>query len=129
MTGSINQVGEIQSIGGVNEKIEGFFQACRVVGLTGTQGVMIPATNIPDLCLPREVADACAAERFHVWAVHTLEEGLELLTGVPAGARSPDGEWAEGSIFGRVAATLDRFQEIARLQGKKEKTSSLLSRC
>ena len=121
VTGSINQVGEIQSIGGVNEKIEGFFQACRVVGLTGTQGVMIPAANIPDLCLPREVGDACAAERFHVWAVHTLEEGLELLTDVPAGARAPDGEWAEGSIFGRVAATLDRFQEIARLQGKKEK--------
>lgn len=120
ITGSINQVGEIQSIGGVNEKIEGFFQACRVVGLTGGQGVMIPHANIPDLCLPREVADACAQGRFHVWAVQSLEEGLELLSGVPAGVQV-EGEWTEGSVFARVAATLDRFQEVSRLQGKREK--------
>ncbi len=121
VTGSINQVGEIQSIGGVNEKIEGFFQACRVVGLTGTQGVMIPAANIPDLCLPQEVANACATGQFHVWAVNTLEEGLELLAEVPAGARVPEAEWTENSIFAMVATTLDRFQEVARLQGKKER--------
>jgi predicted ATP-dependent protease len=119
VTGSVNQVGEIQSIGGVNEKIEGFFQACRTIGLTGTQGVVIPWANIPDLCLAQDVADACAAGRFHVWAVQHLEEGLELLTGTSAGEEVTEGEWSEGSLFARVAATLDRFQEVARLQGRR----------
>ena len=86
MTGSVNQRGEIQAIGGVNEKIEGFFRTCRRLGLTGTQGVIIPAANVRHLVLHPEVIEAVREGRFAVHAVRTVEEGLALLTGLPAGA-------------------------------------------
>lgn len=106
VTGSVNQKGEIQPIGGVNEKIEGFFHTCRVVGLTGTQGVMIPAQNLPNLMLRESVTEAIRDGRFHVWAVRTIDEGLEILTGLPAGEAGEDGRYAEGTINARVSARL-----------------------
>lgn len=98
VTGSVNQKGEVQAIGGVNEKIEGFFEVCRKKGLTGTQGVMIPASNVQDLMLRREVVEAVAAGRFHVWAVQNINEGLEILTGRPAGERDPKKGYPAGSV-------------------------------
>lgn len=120
MTGSINQFGEIQAVGGVNEKIEGFYSSCRILGLTGRQGVVIPHHNVPDLCLSPEVRRACAEGRFHVWGVRTLEESIRLMMGVDPGERTPDGGWTEGSVFGRTAATLDRFR---RLGGRRRERS------
>jgi len=104
VTGSVNQHGQIQAIGGINEKIEGFFAVCRLRGLTGEQGVCFPRTNKPNLVLRPEVREAVASGQFHLWAIDTLDEGLELLTGLPAGNVS-----VAGSVHGRVA---DRFREI-----------------
>ena len=88
VTGSVNQWGEIQAIGGVNEKIEGFYDICRVLGLTGSQGVIIPQSNVRHLVLRRDVIDAVAAGRFHIYAVRTIDEGLEILTAGPASVES-----------------------------------------
>jgi predicted ATP-dependent protease len=111
VTGSMNQRGDIQAIGGVNEKIEGFFDTCRITGLTGTQGVLIPAANVEDLMLREDVLDAVAAGNFHIWPVSRVEQGIELLTGVPAGQR--DGELGVelGTVFAKVDA---RLSEMAR---------------
>jgi len=98
VTGSVNQLGEIQPIGGVNHKIEGFYRVCKAQGLTGEQGVMIPAKNIKNLMLHEEVLDAVKEGRFHVWAVNTVDEGIELLTGDVSGQRSVDGKFPDGSI-------------------------------
>ncbi len=98
MTGSMNQKGDIQGIGGVNEKIEGFFNACRDLGLTGTQGVIIPQRNVDDLMLRQDVIDAVAAGKFHLYAVKTIDECLELLTGVPAGEQDAEGKYPEGTL-------------------------------
>ena len=99
VTGSMNQRGDIQAIGGVNEKIEGFFDTCRIYGLTGTQGVLIPASNVEDLMLREDVLDAVAGGNFHIWPVSRVEQGIELLTGVPAGAsQRRSGVWAGHSI-------------------------------
>ncbi|HEU5315646.1 MAG TPA: AAA family ATPase, partial [Chloroflexota bacterium] len=106
VTGSINQRGEVQAIGGVNEKVEGFFAACAQDGLTGEQGVIIPAANALHLMLKREVVDAVAKGEFHVWTARTVDEGIALLTGVPAGERQPDGTYPDGSVHGRVQARL-----------------------
>ena len=84
VTGSVNQWGEVQAIGGVNEKIEGFYDICKVIGLTGTQGVLIPEANVRHLVLRQDVIDAVAQGRFHIYPVRTIDEGLELLTGIPA---------------------------------------------
>jgi predicted ATP-dependent protease len=84
VTGSVNQLGEIQAVGGINEKVEGFFEACRQMGLTGEQGVLIPASNVPNLMLKEEVAEAVADGRFRIWGVETVQEGLEILSGRPA---------------------------------------------
>lgn len=114
VTGSVNQHGEIQPIGGVNEKIEGFYEVCRARGLTGSQGVLIPALNVPDLMLRPDVVEAVRAGSFHVYAVHTVAEGIELLTGLPGGERDDAGRWSEGSIFGRADARLRAFAETLR---------------
>jgi len=119
VTGSINQVGEIQTIGGVNEKIEGFYRACEIRGLTGRQGVLIPRGNVPDLCLGADVARACAEGRFAVWAVDSLDDGLALLIG-----EDPGSDVTPGSFYGRVAARLDQFQETHRLQGRRPSRDS-----
>jgi predicted ATP-dependent protease len=106
VTGSVNQNGEIQAVGGVTRKIEGFFAVCAAQGLTGEQGVIIPAANVPHLMLEQDVLDAVASGMFHVWAVRTIDEGIELLTDVPAGHRMADGSYPEGSIHARVLQRL-----------------------
>jgi lon-related putative ATP-dependent protease len=98
ITGSINQKGEIQPIGGVNEKIEGFFSVCKNRGLTGDQGVIIPQLNVNNLMLRKEVVDAVKASQFHIYSVTTVNEVLEILTGLPAGERKEDGSYPEGTV-------------------------------
>ncbi len=124
VTGSINQLGEIQSVGGVNEKIEGFYATCKLQGLTGSQGVCIPDTNVPDLCLDDEVVEACARGEFHVWPVASLEEAVALVAQADLGAADEQGRYPAGSVLGRAGATLDQFQRVVRLQGKGERPPS-----
>ncbi|MGE0719322.1 MAG: Lon protease family protein, partial [Alphaproteobacteria bacterium] len=124
VTGSVDQRGQVQPIGGVNEKIEGFFDVCAARGLTGAQGVMIPATNVKNLMLRPDVVAAVAEGRFHVWSVETIDQGIEILTGVPAGAPLPMGGWPDGTVNHAVAARLARFADRAedkrrQVQGKK----------
>jgi ATP-dependent Lon protease len=109
VTGSVNQNGEIQPIGGVNQKIEGFFSLCRARGLTGTQGVIIPHQNKDDLMLRHDVIDAVAKGRFHIYAIKTIDEGLEILTGMRAGRRMKDGTFEKESVHYLVNETLTRF--------------------
>ena len=110
VTGSVNQHGEVQVIGGVNEKIEGFFDSCAARELTGEQGVLIPAANVQHLMLRRDVVEAAGAGRFHVYAVHSIDEGIELLTGVSAGERMANGLFPEGTVNRRVE---DRLIDLA----------------
>ena len=117
VTGSVNQHGEIQAIGGVNEKIEGFFDVCRARGLTGDQGVLIPAANVKHLMLRHDVVEACAQGKFHVYPVRTVDEGIELLTGVPAGERDDEGLFPDNTINQRVEVKLLVFAEQARVFG------------
>ena len=98
VTGSVNQKGYIQPIGGVNEKIEGFYQVCKIRGLDGTHGVIIPIQNVKNLHLSDEVVDAVKEGKFHVYAISTIDEGIEILTGVPAGKRNKDGKYPAGTI-------------------------------
>jgi len=126
VTGSVNQHGEVQAIGGVNEKIEGFFDLCQTRGLTGEQGVLIPASNVRHLMLRHDVVAAVAAGRFHVHAVSTIDEGIEILTGLPAGSRDANGNFPEGSVNQRVEAHLIALAEkrisLGRsAEGQKEK--------
>jgi lon-related putative ATP-dependent protease len=109
VTGSVDQFGAVQPIGGVNEKVEGFFDVCAARGLTGTQGVLIPETNVHNLMLRQDVVEACAAGRFHVYPVATIDQGIQLLTGLEAGERGRDGHFPKGSINDRVAKRLDGF--------------------
>lgn len=119
VTGSVNQHGQIQPIGGVNEKIEGFYSVCLVKGLNGDQGVIIPVQNVKNLMLRPEVIAAVQDGRFHVWAVATVDEGIEILTGVPAGMPMGDGAWPEGTVNGRVDRRLRQMAEAARRFGKE----------
>ncbi|HEY7724812.1 MAG TPA: ATP-binding protein [Anaeromyxobacteraceae bacterium] len=113
-TGSVNQHGEIQAVGGVNEKIEGFFDVCRGRGLTGAQGVIVPRANVKHLMLREDVVRACAEGKFRVWAVDHVDQAVEILTGVPAGARGADGTYPGGSVNARVSARLGELIEKAR---------------
>ncbi len=110
ITGSVNQLGEIQPIGGVNEKVEGFFETCKKHGLTGNQGVIIPARNTKHLALRPEVVKAVEAGQFAVYGVNTVEEALELLTGVPTGERDTEGNYPEGTVYRKVS---ERLAEMA----------------
>ena len=121
VTGSVNQYGQVQPIGGVNEKIEGFYDVCLALGMTGEQGVLIPRRNMLNLMLRKDVVDAVAKGKFHVWAVDTIEEGLEVLTGVPAGAPGKDGAYPEGSIFAKADATLTRLAEQVNAFGPADR--------
>jgi predicted ATP-dependent protease len=123
MTGSISQRGEAQPIGGVNEKIEGFYKVCRARGLDGSHGVIIPKANVQDLMLKKEVVDAVKDGKFHVWAVGHVDEALKLLTGLPAGQRLPDGTFEPDTVNYKVDQTLRRLMEIARelMKEKEEK--------
>lgn len=114
VTGSVNQHGQIQAIGGVNEKIEGFFDICMKRGLTGTQGVVIPQANVQHLMLRRDVIDACAAGRFAIYPISTIDQGIALLTGLAAGERAADGNYPSGSVNARVEDRLRAFANIRR---------------
>lgn len=114
VTGSVNQVGEVQAIGGVNEKIEGFFDVCKKRGLTGSEGVLIPKANVRHLMLRQDVVEACSAGQFHIYPVEHIDQGIELLTGVLAGIAGADGRYPETSINGKVEAKLRQFAEFGR---------------
>jgi predicted ATP-dependent protease len=114
VTGSVNQLGEIQAIGGVCAKIEGFFDLCIARGLTGTQGVLLPRPNLEHLVLREDVARAIAEEKFHLYAVETVTQGIEVLTGVPAGERDASGRFPAASVFGRVERRIIEIAERLR---------------
>jgi ATP-dependent Lon protease len=111
VTGSMNQQGDIQPIGGVNEKIEGFFDVCRIKGLTGTQGVLIPEANVEDLMLRQDLVDAVQSKKFHIWSAAKIEQGVELLTGVFAGSKNGAGTFDSSTVFARVN---QRLTEMAK---------------
>ena len=114
VTGSLNQVGQVQPVGGVNEKIEGFFRVCRHAGLSGTQGVMIPRRNVVNLTLAREVQEAVAAGTFRIWAVSTIDEGLAVLTGMSSGSADSRGDFPPDSFNGRVRRELLRMARTVK---------------
>ena len=120
VTGSVNQNGEVQAIGGVNHKIEGFFACCKAKGLTGSQGVIIPRANVLDLMLKTEVVEAVREERFNIWPVSNIEEGIELLTGKKAGARRKDGTYPKGSIYALADQRLKDLAEGMVKFGKED---------
>ena len=112
VTGSVNQKGQIQPIGGVNEKIEGFFQICRMRGLDGSHGVMIPIQNVDNLQLSDEVVNAVKNKQFHIYAISTIEEGIEVLTGVPAGKKDKNGRFPAGTVNYLVYEKLKKYAKI-----------------
>ncbi|MBW4054593.1 MAG: AAA family ATPase [Proteobacteria bacterium] len=122
VTGSVNQRGMVQAIGGVNHKIEGFFAVCRAQGLTGQQGVMIPKTNERHLMLHEDVVQAVDTGLFHIWSVETIEQGIEILTGAKAGQRGKHGRFPKGSIYQRIDDRLRAMEELLREQKLKPKT-------
>ncbi|MBC7345979.1 MAG: AAA family ATPase [Clostridia bacterium] len=118
VTGSINQKGEIQPVGGVTAKIEGFFRVCRLKGLTGRQGVIIPYQNVHNLMLAEEVVEACRQGLFHIYPVRTVDEGLAILTGMEPGERLPEGGYAPGTVHYRVLEKLKTYHK--KLQAKEK---------
>ena len=119
----------MQAIGGVNEKIEGFFDICRARGLTGEQGVLIPTANVTNLMLRQDIVRAVAQGQFHIYPVRTIDEGIELLTGVAAGERGKNGKYAKGSINERIETRLEKmarkakaFNQPSATQGQGRKT-------
>lgn len=121
VTGSVNQMGEVQPIGGVSRKIEGFYKTCQIMGLTGEQGVIIPETNVRHLMLKREVVDAVAEGKFHIWSVKTVDEGIEILTGVPAGKPDKQGNYPADTINGRAQRRLREIAEALREEHRHER--------
>ncbi len=122
VTGSVSQQGQIQAVGGINEKIEGFYRTCKVKGLTGTQGVIIPKANVPHLMLDPEVVEAVERGRFHIYPIETVDEGLELLTGLPAGELTPYGTYPDGTVNGKVMRKLERLAALWRKIHNGEET-------
>ena len=125
VTGSVNQKGEVQAIGGVNEKIEGFFEVCKAKGLSGEQGVMIPESNVQNLMLKEEVLDAVKAGQFNIYSVKSIDEGIEVLTGTKAGQRKADGTFEEGTVNFLVDKALremaDKLKEYPAVEMKPRK--------
>jgi lon-related putative ATP-dependent protease len=113
VTGSVDQFGRVQAVGGVTRKVEGFFDACRARGLTGKQGVLVPAANVSHLMLRQDVVDAIAEARFHLWSIDSIDQGIELLTGMPAGDRRDDGTFPDGTVHARVLERLAQFRKVA----------------
>ena len=124
VTGSVNQKGQVQAIGGVNEKIEGFYEICKLKGLTGEQGVMIPDSNVQNLMLKEEVVDAVKAGKFSIWSVKTIDEGIEVLTGKKAGQKLENGAYEEGTINQLVDKQLrqmaDKLKDYAPVEIRKK---------
>jgi lon-related putative ATP-dependent protease len=121
VTGSINQKGEVQAIGGVNDKIEGFFDICNARGLTGEQGVLIPQANVKHLMLRQDVVEAADRGEFHIYAVNSIDQGIELLTGMPAGEADPEGHFPDDTVNGRVQQRLVAMAERWREFGRSER--------
>jgi predicted ATP-dependent protease len=117
VTGSINQFGQVQAVGGIHEKIEGFFELCRARGLQPGQGVVIPRTNVQHLMLREDVVAAVRAGTFHVWAVDSVDQAIELLTGIPAGSPDAKGQVPVGSVNHRVATQLTRLSLVRQAWG------------
>ena len=111
VTGSVNQKGKIQAIGGVNQKIEGFFDVCKAKGLTGEQGVLIPRANVKNLMLKKEVIDAIKEKQFHIYQVSAVEEGIEILTGMKAGIPDETGDYPMDTVYGKVQEKLKKYLE------------------
>ncbi|HUJ74383.1 MAG TPA: S16 family serine protease, partial [bacterium] len=114
ITGSVNQLGQVQAIGGVNEKIEGFFDLCSARGLRAGQGVIIPEANVKDLMVREDVVHACREDKFCIYAATTVDEAVELLTGLPAGQRDAQGQFPPDSVNGKVESRLLALAEQAR---------------
>ena len=119
VTGSVNQSGQVQAIGGVNAKIQGFFDVCQARGLTGDQGVMIPASNVRHLMLRDAVIETVRRGKFHIYAVETIEQGIEILTGVPAGKLDDEGGYPKESIYASVQAKLQEYADKMRNLGRR----------
>jgi lon-related putative ATP-dependent protease len=111
VTGSVNQLGDVQPIGGATQKIEGFYEVCKARGLTGKQGVIIPVSNVKSLMLREEVMNAVEEGLFHIYAVETIDQGIRILTGIPAGERGPDGTFPEGTVHHAVKLRLQQLAE------------------
>ena len=128
VTGSVNQKGEVQAIGGVNEKIEGFFEVCKAVGLTGEQGVMIPESNVQNLMLKEEIVDAVKAGKFHIYSAKNIDEGIEVLTGTKAGTKLQDGTFEEETVNYRVNKQLkdmaEKLKEFPSAPSGKKKSEN-----
>ncbi len=124
VTGSVNQHGTVQAIGGVNQKIEGFFDICKARGLTGDQGVLIPASNVKHLMLRQDVRDAVDTGEFHIYPVEHIDEGIEILTGVKAGEKQEDGSYPEGSINAMVKDRLEKMAKRLTEFSKREEDKS-----
>ncbi len=124
VTGSVNQNGDVQAVGGVNQKIEGYYDVCRLKVLTGEQGVMIPQSNLRNLMLRSDVVEAVKDGKFHIYAVGTVDEGIEVLTGRPAGMRNADGTYPAGSINDLVQRRLLQFAEQQRRSGERDGNSA-----
>ncbi|HJW98178.1 MAG TPA: Lon-insertion domain-containing protein, partial [Candidatus Bathyarchaeia archaeon] len=129
VTGSVNQKGEVQAIGGVNEKIEGFFEVCKAKGFTGKQGVMIPESNVQNLMLKEEIVDVVKTGRFQIYSVKTIDEGIEILTGVNAGERLKDGTFEKDTVnyfvdkrLREMAEKLREFPALPKEESKKSET-------
>ncbi|MEJ2178263.1 MAG: Lon protease family protein, partial [Gammaproteobacteria bacterium] len=122
VTGSINQLGKVQAIGGVNQKVEGFFDVCKAKGFTARQGVLIPASNIKHLMLRQDVVEAVAKQEFSIFAVETADQAIEILTGVEAGARNEDGEFPADSLNHKVEQRLISLAELRRRYSDKEES-------
>jgi lon-related putative ATP-dependent protease len=120
VTGSVNQNGEVQAIGGVNEKIEGYFDVCSTLGLTSEQGIVLPESNVTNLMLKESVVEAIRQGKFHLWPVRSIDEGIEVLTGVKAGARQPDGSFEPESVNDRVDKHLGAMAEALQRFGKED---------
>ncbi len=114
VTGSVNQKGEIQPIGGVNDKIEGFYQVCKMRGLDGSHGVLIPIQNVANLNLSDEIIEDVKEGKFHVYAISTIDEGIEILTGVPAGKKDSTGKFPAGSINYLVQEKLNKYASVSK---------------
>ena len=128
VTGSVNQLGRVQAIGGANEKIEGFFELCQAAGLTGEQGVLIPDANVPHLMLREDVVEACEAGRFHIYPVKTIDEGIALLTGIAAGRRGRNGQFPKGSVNrlaeDRLIQLAEHRRDFAKAAGGEKENSN-----
>jgi predicted ATP-dependent protease len=114
VTGSVNQKGMIQPIGGVNEKIEGYYKVCKIKGFKGGEGVIIPYQNIDNLMLNSEVIEAVEKGLFSIYAVRTIDEGIEILTGVPAGTLNDEGEYEDGTVNYLVQKKLEYYSDLSK---------------